>query len=180
MQRAPYHSPYWGNHHHDGYRHPHNHIVYVNSGWPIWGWGYPYGWGYSLPPIFPDDQDNYDSQTAANYAAPPPSDYNNGAYQAQPEDQQRSEPHEPYAQQPSRIPYGGAQSLPPASETPVTIVFKDDRPPEQIHNYLLTPNTLTVLDQHRHEIPVDQIDLTATARMNLQAGVEFSLPSTSY
>jgi hypothetical protein len=41
---------------------------------------------------------------------------------------------------------------------------------------LLTVNTLTVLDQHRRDIPVDQIDLNATAKVNLQAGVEFSLP----
>ena len=117
------------------------------------------------------------------YAAPQPSDYSNGPYQAQPEDQQGTAPREPYEQQPStlhRAPYGAEQSLPPASEDAVTLVFKDGRPPEQIHNYLLTPITLTVIDQHRRDIPVDQIDLNATAKANLQAGVEFSIPGRTH
>ena len=179
MHRVPYHSPYGGNRHHDRYHYPRNHASFVSGVGPVWGWGYPYDWGYPYLSDFLDDSDNYDSQPASNYSAPPPEDYGNGPYQAAPTDQQGPAPLEPYAQQPSafdRAPYGGAQSIPAASEAPVTLVFKDGRPPEQIHNYLLTPNTLTVLDQHRHDIPVDQIDLNATASLNLQAGVVFSLP----
>jgi len=182
MHRAPYHSPY-GNNHHDGDHHPHNRVVYASGVWPVWGWGYSYGWGYPYLSSFLDDSSNYDSQPASYYAAAQPSDYSNGPYQAQPEDQQGTAPREPYEQQPStlhRAPYGAEQSLPPASEESVTIVFKDGRPPEQIHNYLLTQITLTVLDQHRHDIPVDQIDLSATARANLQAGVEFSVPGRTH
>ena len=176
MHRAPYHSPHGRNHDRDGYHHSHTHVVYVNGVWPVWGLGYPYLW----PSIF-NDSDNYDSQPAS---APQPSDDSSGSpYQAQPEDQQGPAPGEPYAQQPSalhRAPYGEAQSLQPVFEDPVTLVFKDGRPPEQIRNYLMTTNTLTVLDQHRRDIPVDQIDLKATAEVNLQAGVEFSLPGRSH
>jgi hypothetical protein len=177
MHRSPYHSPNGENHHHDGYHHPHNHVVYVSGAWPAWGWGYPYGWNYPFLSSFLDEPDSYDSQSASYYAAPQPSDYNNGPYQEQPEDQQGTIPRESYTRQ--YPPTNAERQSPPAPETPVTIVFKDGRPPEQIHNYLLTPITLTVLDQHRHEISVDQIDLNATARLNLQAGVEFSLPSRS-
>jgi hypothetical protein len=166
MHRAPYHSPYGGNHFHDGHHHPHNHVVFVNGGYP-YGWGYPYVW----PSIF-NDSDSYDSQPDSNYAAPQPSDYNNDPYQAQPDD---PAPREPNA---SRASYSGA----PASSAPVTLVFKDGRRPEQIHNYLLTASMLTVLDQHPVDIPipVDQIDLEATARANRQAGVEFSVPGRSH
>jgi hypothetical protein len=59
---------------------------------------------------------------------------------------------------------------------PVTLIFKDGRRPEQIYDYLLTANTLTVLDRNHRDIPVGQIDLDATAKANLQAGVYFSLP----
>jgi hypothetical protein len=188
--RAPY-NPNGGNHYHDGnHNHYGNHThVIVTTYWP-WGFGYPYyglglgygypywGWGYSN---FLDD--DYNSQPAANYAAPQQQYYyNDPNQQQQPNDQQEPPAPEAYPQQPypqapssSRAPYTGAQSAPPAAQA-LTVVFKDGRPPEQVYNYLLTPNTLTVLDQNRHDIPVDQINLEATASVNIQAGVEFSLP----
>lgn len=182
MHRAPYHSPYGANHNHYGYHyHPHNHVVFVNSFWPYWYWGYPYAYGYPYlwPSIF-SDSDNYDSQPASNYAAPQPNDYNNVPYQPQPEDQQAPPaPPQPSPQQPNpspRAPYSGEPSAAP-SAPPVTLIFKDGRRPEQIYNYLLTANTLTVLDQTRRDIPVSQIDVDATAKANLQAGVNFSLPA---
>jgi hypothetical protein len=67
----------------------------------------------------------------------------------------------------------------PASEEAVTLIFKDGRPPEQIHNYVLTRTTLYVGDQHRRAIPTDQLDLVATAKVNQDAGVEFQLPNAS-
>ncbi|MGA2753230.1 MAG: hypothetical protein ABSE53_05635 [Terracidiphilus sp.] len=68
-----------------------------------------------------------------------------------------------------------------ASESgePVTIVFNDGRLPEQIHNYLLTPTTLYILDQHHQEIPIDHLDLVATEKVNRDAGADFSLPGPS-
>jgi hypothetical protein len=65
----------------------------------------------------------------------------------------------------------------PASEEAVTLIFKDGRPPEQIHNYLLTRSTLYVGDPHR-AIPTDQLDLDATAKVNQAAGVDFQLPDS--
>jgi hypothetical protein len=56
------------------------------------------------------------------------------------------------------------------------LIFKDGRPPMQIHNYLLTRDTLFVGDRHPSEIPVDQLDLGETAKVNRAAGVDFRLP----
>jgi hypothetical protein len=128
-----------------------------------------------------DDSDNYDSQPVANYPAPPqqPQDYDNGPYQPQPEDQVEPAPREPSPQQPStshRSPYRGAKSVAPISEGAVTLVFKDGRPPEHIYNYLMTSKTLSVLDQDRRDIPLDQIDLEATAEASIRSGGEFSVP----
>jgi hypothetical protein len=66
-----------------------------------------------------------------------------------------------------------------ANEDAVTLIFKDGRPPEQIHNYALTRTTLYVRDQHHRDIPVDQLDLAATAKVNHDAGVDFQLPATT-
>jgi hypothetical protein len=189
MHRAPYHSPYGGNHYHYGYPYSYNRVVYVNAGWP-WGWGYPYAWGYPYvwPSIF-SDWDNYDSPSTPYYPAPQSPGYGVGPYQYQPEEQQAPpEAPENYPQQPNAqsVPYapgmaapsGAAQAVAPV--TPVTLVFKDGRAPEQVYNYMMTARTLTVFDQPSRNIPLDQIDLAATARVNLQAGVEFSVPGRSH
>ena len=65
------------------------------------------------------------------------------------------------------------------TEAAVTLVFKDGRPTEQIHNYMLTRKTLFVQEQRLGEIPVDQLDLAATEKINQEVGVDFHLPSTS-
>jgi hypothetical protein len=65
---------------------------------------------------------------------------------------------------------------PLADEDPVTLIFKDGRPPEQIRNYAMTRTTLYVRDQHHRDIPIDQLDLTATQKVNRDAGIDFELP----
>ncbi len=91
-------------------------------------------------------------------------------------------PEQPW--QPPRIPYqpsaAPAQLAPtPESEQAVTLIFKDGRQPEQIHNYVLTRSTVFVQDNQRREIPTDQLDLAATAKANQDAGVDFSLPGAA-
>lgn len=60
----------------------------------------------------------------------------------------------------------------------VTLVFKDGRPVEKIHNYALTRTTLYVTDARPREIPVAALDLAATQKANREAGVRFQLPVT--
>jgi hypothetical protein len=71
----------------------------------------------------------------------------------------------------------GDANYPATPQQAVTVIFKDGRPKEQIHNYLLTATTLTVLDQKYREIPVDQINLDATEATNRADGVDFRVPS---
>lgn len=66
----------------------------------------------------------------------------------------------------------------PGTEAAVTLVFNDGRPDEQIHNYMLTRKTLYVQEQRLREIPVEQLDLMATEKVNQEAGVDFHLPGT--
>lgn len=150
---------------------------YARLGYPYWPWG---AWNY--PYLFNDwdYNDDYDSQPAGNYADSQYPEYTPGPYDEAPPDQ-------PEPEQPSYTPWPYSRPAPsasqpappaPAAEAPVTLVFKDGRPNEQIHNYMLTAKTLSILDQHRRDIPVDQLDLVATARVNRDAGVDFSLPAS--
>jgi hypothetical protein len=116
---------------------------------------------------YPDTGYYDDSSTSAGYAAP--------AYDVQPDQQDQSQPREPYY--PS---IGPSNSSPvPQSEDAVMLVFKDGRTPLEIHNYALTPTTLYVLDQQRREISVEEIDLAATQKVNRDAGIDFQFPVTS-
>jgi len=59
----------------------------------------------------------------------------------------------------------------------ITLVFKDGRAPEKIHNYALTRTTLYVTDGRSQVIPVAALDLAATEQANRAAGVNFQLPT---
>jgi hypothetical protein len=64
----------------------------------------------------------------------------------------------------------------PDPEEPITLIFKDGRPPLHIRNYALTRTMLYVRDQHHQDIPVAQLDLAATQKANEDTGVDFQLP----
>ena len=44
---------------------------------------------------------------------------------------------------------------------------------------MLTRTTLYVQDEHRQEIPVADLDLPATQKINQAAGVDFQLPGSA-
>jgi hypothetical protein len=115
--------------------------------------GYPDAFGYD------------DSSTSPDYAA--------DGYDTQPVEQGQPAPPWPYGAANDR----SHQSPAPGSEQAVTLFFKDGRPPEQVHNYILTRTTLYVGDGHHREIPTDELDLAATAELNQDAGVDFRLPN---
>lgn len=75
-----------------------------------------------------------------------------------------------------RQPYTG-ESLPAAApQQAVTLIFNNGQQPETIQNYMLTANTLTVLDGGYKQIPVAQIDIPATEAANRAQGLHFQLP----
>jgi len=85
-------------------------------------------------------------------------------------------PPAPYMEQPP-APQQSVAAAPLPAEDAVTILFKDGRPPLQIHNYALTRTTLYVRDQRHRDIPLDELDLAATVKANHDAGVDFQLPA---
>ena len=155
--RAPYISPYLNG--------------YSYYGYSPWLGGYdPDLWGSS------DDGDSDNSQTASGDSG---AQYQSGQDQGVDNGQYPGGYGPPPGQYPTayRPPVSEPRpSQAAAAEEAVTLVFKDGRPPEQVHNYVLTRTTLFVQDQNRRSIPVDQIDIAATEKTNRDAGVEFQVP----
>jgi hypothetical protein len=152
--------------HRNGYRRP-----YI----PVHGPGYLTGFsvwpGSLLDSGFYDGSGYYDTDGDSGYANPAPP----AGYATQPEQVEQAEVAPPDAYRPA---YAKPQ-LEPEPEAAVTLVFKDGRPAEQIHNYMLTRTTLYVQDEHRREIPIDDLDLAATQKINKDDGVDFQLPGAS-
>jgi hypothetical protein len=150
-----------------------------------YGAGYGYGVaGWIVPDCYDypdyagcsyyDDSTYYGDSAYANQAVgpPPPADYPQEAYAAPPVDQSEAAQGDAY-----RPAYQPPQPEPEAEDA-VTLVFKDGRPSEQIHNYMLTRTTLYVQDAPRRMIPVADLDLAATMKVNKDAGVDFQLPGS--
>jgi hypothetical protein len=151
-----------------------------------YAWGVPWVGSYGgwLDPDFSDYPDDsgynpgydagYDNSAAAqdqSYSPYLPYDQGQGYVSEAPE-QGQSAPRPPY--QPNA---GASHAIAaPANQPTITLVYKDHRPNEQIHNFLLNGTTLSVWDQHPRDIPVDQLDLAATEQLNRDAGVDFHLP----
>jgi hypothetical protein len=68
-------------------------------------------------------------------------------------------------------------AAPVHAQPATTLIFKDGRPPLQVHNYALTASTLYALDgESRQEIPLSLLNLPATVETNRTSGVDFALP----
>jgi hypothetical protein len=139
---------------------------------PAYGFGFPYGvavWpGYG-------DSGYYDDSASADSAyatQPAPADYAPEPYPTLPAEQAEAIPANQY-----RPAYRRPQAE-PEFEGPVTLMFKDGRPPEQIHDYILTRTTLYVQGARTREIPVADLDLVAMETVNKAAGVDFQLPAS--
>jgi hypothetical protein len=67
-----------------------------------------------------------------------------------------------------------------APAKPLTVIFKGDRAPEKMHNFMVTATALTNLDgEHFEKIPLDQIDVAATQHANRSSGIDFQVPTAS-
>ena len=150
---------------------------------PYYGPGYPYGasaWiGTNYPGYWDPGFDDYgyngpaSGDNGSGYAAAEPSPpVYPGGYGPGPMEQAEVAPESAYR------PVYQRQEPEPAPENAVTLVFKDGRPTEQIHNYMLTRTTLYVQEQRMREIAVADLDLAATEKVNREAGVDFRLPDS--
>jgi len=134
------------------------------AAYPYYAYPYPFVDSSLLDPGYPADVPYDESSAQPIYA-----DSN--------QFQQQTEPALPPPAPPT---YAAPRQQPaPPEEEAVTLVFKDGRPSQQIHNYILTRKMLFVRDTRRQDIPVDQLDLAATEKANQANGVEFALPTAN-
>ncbi len=148
-----------------------NHAPYIYAGYTwlnSFGYGFPVAYG-GLPYAGQDDAGG--NPQPSNYVAQPPADY-------------APEPPAPQVADNAppgfRPPYLGEAVYAPVNPQPATtLIFKDGRPPVEIHNYALTSNTLYALDgDSRQEIPLSLLNVEATVEANRAAGVDFALPTS--
>lgn len=118
-------------------------------------------------PAYGEPGAEYGEPAPEGYAAPQPY-AENGPEQYQPQPA-------PYALQRPRYADGTNAAR---SQEAVTIIFNNGHAPEKIRNYMLTANTLTVLDDHYQQIPISQIDVAATDAANRAEGINFQVPGS--
>lgn len=66
----------------------------------------------------------------------------------------------------------------PKTEEPATALVFRDQHVEEVHNYAIASGTLWVLNDHQagKKIPLAQLDIPATIKMNDDRGVDFQVP----
>lgn len=189
--RDPRREPYRGRHDHDHDRR--------NRGWGAYGYtpGYVYAYPYVVDPGFYDwGATDYSENQQAPYADASPDQnpgYENGpeqppypAYPYDPNQQQpqgvQPPPSPSVAPQRQEYHFASASSAAsaPISSKPLTVVFKGNRAPEKMQNYMVTATTLTDLDSENFEkIPLAEIDVAATQQANRRSGIDFQIPAPS-
>jgi hypothetical protein len=151
-----------------------NHTPYTYTGY-TWlnsvGYGFPVAYG-GLPYAGQDDAgEPQPSPQQAGYVDQPPADYTPESPAPQMAD------NAPPSFRPAYLGQGVDAPVDPQPAT--TLIFKDGRPPVQVHNYALTSNRLYALDgDSRQEIPLSLLNLPATVEANRAAGVDFALPTS--
>jgi hypothetical protein len=155
--------------------HHHRHFFAGSNFYPYYPYAsyYPYGYSMYDDPFFYDnneDQDSYASNRAPSYEAPPPEDSGlRGDVQALSGKIDRLQA-DVEARNRSKADPGPATAL----------VFRDQHV-EEVRNYAIAGGTLWVLNDHQtgKKIPLAQLDLAATAKMNDDRGVDFQVPQPS-
>ena len=145
--------------------------VYPYWGYPYYGYGGYYPWGYygwdddSL--AYNTDNEDQDSYAGASYPAPYPE--NNSGLQR---DVQALSGKIDRLQADVE-----ARNRPKTDLEPATALVFRDQHIEEVHNYAIAGGTLWVLnDKAAKKIPLAQLDLPATVKVNDDRGVDFQLP----
>jgi len=138
---------------------------------------YPYGYyGWYNDPFFYDTEtEDQDSYSGASYQAPsnPAANAENGGLQR---DVQTLSGKIDRLQADVE-----ARNRPKTESEPETALVFRDKHVEEIRNYAISGGTIWVLNDHQagKKIPLAQLDLDATVKMNDDRGVDFQVPGPS-
>jgi hypothetical protein len=184
---------YPGRNPHRGRYRGHEHDRRFRGGW---GSGYGYAPGYVYPYAYVGDPGFYDwgetdySENEQEANGPPEQgpEYGNGPeqpypvpYPQQQENPQTSSTPAPATRQEYHFAASSPSAPSPLTSKPLTVIFKGDRAPEKMQNYMVNSSSLTNLDsEHFEKIPLDQIDIAATQQANRSSGIDFQIPAPSH
>ena len=158
-----------GHFHHNRFHHDRFFFGFEN------GFYYPYGYSYYYPTDYPV---TYSSYPAYDYSA---------SYQQleiiRELDRLTDQVERLREQQEtlSYVPRPGQQQAQAATKTeterPAVLVFRDKHV-QEVQNYAIVGNTLWIFnEQQAKKVPLSQLDLDATAKLNEERGVEFRVPA---
>ena len=139
--------------------------------YPFW-YGYPYYPAYSYP-IVTETYPSYDAAAAYDQQREMAREIDrlSGEVERLREEQERSQAAPPQAQ-PSPQAYTGTE---PQRST--VLVFRDKRT-QEVQNYAIVGPTLWIFSERRaRKIPLAELDVPATSKLNDERGVEFRLPA---
>jgi|SRR5450755_443215 len=155
-----------------GHSHHHDRGFYRGRGsYPYYGYAgyYPYGlYGWYDDPLAYNTQSNNDDQDA--YAAYQPPSY--------PENDDLKSDVQGLSGKIDRLQAGvEARNQPKPVQEPETALVFRDRHVEEVRNYAISGGMLWVLNQQTaKKIPLAQLDIAATVKMNDDRGVDFQVP----
>jgi len=134
---------------------------------------YPYGYyGWYNDPFFDSENEDQDSYAGVSYQAPSyPSSY--------PENSGLQRDVQTLSGKIDRLQADvEARNRPRTEQEPATALVFRDQHVEEVHNYAIAGGTLWVLNDHQagKKIPLAQLDLQATVKMNDDRGVDFQVP----
>ena len=133
---------------------------------------YPYGYyGYDDPFFYDTENEDQDSYASVPYQAPS----DTAPY---PEDSGLRSDVQALSGKIDRLQADvEARSRKPEQEPTTALVFRDQHV-EEVRNYAIARGTLWVLNDHQtgKKIPLAQLDLAATVKMNDDRGVDFQVP----
>jgi len=157
--------------------HHHHRVFFPYVPWLAY-YGYPaYYGGYSYPLDWASSsyENQNDSYSQQNYQLQQQvNELSNEVAQLRGEQEAfLSRPLAPAAPSAPPQPRAAEKSSPPE---PTTLVFRDGRS-EQVQNYAVVGHTLWIFSEQRaRRIPLSELDLAATQRVNEDRGVDFAVP----
>ena len=169
-----------GSSHSGSFNHTHsNNGIHIRTYWPYRHYRYPYYYGgYWWSPFWWDGSSSSYDRSDDNYVAQRQTQQQVDDLTQQVQDLQQAQEERAYSQPP--VPRPPAPSNTGAKIEPdmsVVIVYLDKRI-EEIKNYAVANEKVVVFDNHHiKKIPLADIDLAATMKLNDERGVDFQIPN---
>ena len=139
-----------------------HHRRFFFASFPFWSYGYPYYGDYS----------SYNSSRAySDETRQLSQEINQLSYEV--EQLRQEQEYRPSAPPPPAQP---RQEAKPERPRPTVLIFRDKHL-QEVKNYAIVGPTLWIFNEQRAaKVPLSSLDVDATAKLNYERGVEFSLP----